>query len=217
VSIRFRPVFHRIVDAPHARGDDRAGSLPRHVDRHDRHRADVGVRFDDGREMFAALEDPVFMLVAAEDHIDGGDLLRELLIAGEGQVRDGDQHVELPLDLRDRGLRRADRFAVADPRLLVGVDGEPDQPDPHDTGSRFHRDHGGANIQPLTVDARRAERRRRQVVAAERREEGRIARLHLSAQPRYARQAARPSRLHRRDLINVVEVEDSDSALRAGR
>ena len=79
-----------------------------------------------------ALDDPVLVLVAAEDQVDLRHLLGKLLVAGEGQVGERDDGVAACL-FNSAMAARADsmRRRVADPRLLVDVDREAEEADAH--------------------------------------------------------------------------------------
>ncbi len=119
--------------------------MPRDADRDDGQRADVGVGLDDRREVGAALEHVVLVLVAAEDEIDLWHLLDQRLIAGDGKMGQRDQDVVLAADLIERLARGVNRRGVTDPGLSVGVDGQTDETDAHPAAGRRHRHDGGAN------------------------------------------------------------------------
>ena len=90
-------------------------------------RADVGVRLDDrGEVRRRARSSSSRARGRRESRSISGTLLGDLPIAVERQVGQRDDHVALPFQLGDRRAGRFHRRRVADPRLLVGVDGEPD-------------------------------------------------------------------------------------------
>ena len=65
-------------------------------------------------------------------------------------------------------------------------------------------------VEPFAVHARRPERRRRQVVAAEGRDQPGFAGLEPRAKRRHARKAPGLASVHGRDLVHVVEMKDRD-------
>ena len=138
-----RSLCHPLVDALQPRCDERPRPLLRDTQRHDRDRADVRVGLDDGREAGAALDHPVLVLVAAQDQIDPGDLLGDLLIAGQRQVRERDDDVALPVQVRHCRARGLDRRRVAYPRLLVRVDRQAEKADADDARRGLDRNDGG--------------------------------------------------------------------------
>jgi len=262
-----RSFFDPLVDPLQPGCDGRARAAAGNPHGDDRDRPHIGVRFDNRREVGAALDEVILVLVAAEDQVDVGHLFRDLLIAREREMRQRDDRIAFTLQLGDSRACRRHRFLVLHPRLMVGIDRQSEQTETHGAAFGVHkhdrvRDDAGKGLailvgdvrrhemklrlgyarvkrrladvelviaerrpvepddiqhgdhlssgKPLAVDHRGAKRGRRQVIAGELRQQPRVLRLQTRADGRKPRESADMARLHRSNLVDIVEMQDRD-------